>query len=217
METKDSMNNTPFKNECNTEINEKHAASILGKKSRDHGVELENWLHTDINGVINGYNGYSIYSPNAPTTIPFEQEQWLTYNDELMQPDIVVFGNPNNRPVFILESKGTINECWYNCLWHAEKFTEKGIPYIVITKDTKRAFKSGETRYLNFAKNLDIKVFINNHNNYDDGKKAINWEDYNWNDIVKPYMEFPIYISNLIKAHFNIHGSNKFFNFENKI
>jgi hypothetical protein len=34
METKDSMNNTPFKNECNTEINEKQAASILGKKSR---------------------------------------------------------------------------------------------------------------------------------------------------------------------------------------
>ena len=210
------MKDTPFKNECNNTDELKEAASLMAQRSVLHGQELEKWIKRDIKGVIGGFKGYDMYRPDKPTQIPLQQKQYILHNDALLKSDLVVFGNSNTPPVCVIESKGSIRENWYNLMWFAERYMERDIPYVVITKDTKQVFKTGNSDYLKLAKGLNnMKVFINNHDNYDNVKKSLFWEDYEWNDMIRPYYEFHIYLSQLVKTHFNTHGSHKFFNFEN--
>jgi len=209
------MKDTPFKNECNNTDELKEAASLMGHASVIYGQELEKWIKRDIKGVIGGFKGYDMYRPDKPTQIPLQQKQYILHNDALLKSDLVIYGNPNVPPVCVIESKGSIKENWYGLMWFAKRYQNRDIPYVIITKDTKQVFKTGKSDYLKHAQGLNMKVFINNHDNYDNVKKSLFWKDYEWNDMIKPYYEFHIYLSQLVKTHFNTHGSHKFFNFEN--
>ena len=103
----------------------------------------------------------------------------------------------------------------YSIAYFAEKYTERKIPYVLVTKDTHSILKSGESKYLKFLKDLDIKIFINNHSNYDDVSEVVHfWEEYSFNEVVRPYSEFQHYISKLVAKHKSTHSEHQFFNFE---
>jgi len=191
------------------------AASKVGQASKVYGTNLENWLQDDILGIIRGFRGYSLYNPNKTTQIPYQQKKFFDVNGGQITSDAVCICNPEDTPAFVVESKGTINENMYSIAYFAQKYTERKIPYVLVTKDTKSILQSGESKYLKFLQGLDIKIFINNHQNYDDVKEIVHfWEDYNFNEIVKPYSEFQHYISNLVAKHKSAHSNHQFFNFE---
>jgi len=192
-----------------------NAASKVGQASKVHGTNLENWLQDDILGIIRGFRGYSLYNPNKTTQIPHQQKKFFDVNGSQITSDAVCFYKPEDIPAFVVESKGTLNENMYGITYFAEKYTERKIPYVLVTKDTKSILQSGESKYLKFLQGLDIKIFINNHQNYDDVNEIVHfWEDYNFNEIVKPYSEFQYYISNLVAKHKSTYTKHKFFNFE---
>jgi hypothetical protein len=205
---------SPFKDKQNNTEDLRDAASMMGQRSQLHGQELETWLRRDIAGVINGYKGYDMFRPDLPSKIPTEQKSFITRNGALLKSDLVIYGNPLVPPACIIESKGTINENWYSIMWFAERYTNRNIPYVVITKDTKQVLKTGKTDYLKHAENLNMKIFVNTHDNYDNIDNKIFWEDYVWNDMVRPYYEFSTYIATLVKQHFNQNVKHKFFEFE---
>ena len=208
------MNNNIWKEQMG-EPDVMSAASKVGKASRDHGVKLESWLHEDIEGVISGFRGYSLFDPNKKKTIPLGQEKFFDVNGAMITSDVVCFNNPSDRPAFVIESKGTCNDNMYGIWAIARVYTERNIPFVIVTKDTKCIFKTGKSKYLKFLKDLNIKIFINNHNNYDEDKQIVHfWEDYDFNDIVRPYSEFSSYISKLVAGHMKEHKSkNKYFDF----
>ena len=189
------------------------AMSKVGKASRDHGIQLEGWLYDDVLGVIRGFRGYDLYNPNKPNTIPRQQKEYFDYKGGFVTSDAVCFNNPSDRPAFVIESKGTCNENMYGVWAVAQLYTRRDIPYILVTKDRKGTFKTGKSKYLNFLKDLDVKIFINNHNNYDDDKQIVHfWEDYAFNDIVRPYSDFSSYISKLVASHKQDHSvDNQFY------
>ena len=194
------------------------AAAKVGQASRVHGTNLENWLYDDVQGIIRGFRGYTLYNPNITTQIPSKQRQYFDVNGGLVTSDAVCFRRPQDPPAFVIESKGTCNENMYGIWATAQVYTRRNIPYILVTKDTKEVFKTGDSKYLKFLQGLDIKIFINNHQNYDDTKKIVHfWEDYNFNEIVKPYSEFQHYISGLVaKHHKQYKVENKFFSWTKK-
>ena len=192
-----------------------NAASKVGQASKVHGTNLENWLQNDILGIIRGFKGYSLYNPNKTTLIPYQQKKFFDVNGGSITSDAVCFCNPEDIPAFVVESKGTLNENMYGIAYFAQKYTERNIPYVLVTKDTKSILKSGESKYLKFLQGLDIKIFINNHQNYDDVNEIVHfWEDYNFSEMVRPYSEFQHYISNLVAKHKSTHSNHQFFNFE---
>ena len=209
------MNNNPIWKEQMGEAEVMSAASKVGQASKVHGTKLETWLQDDILGIIRGFRGYSLYSPNKTTQIPYQQKKFFDVNGGQITSDAVCFCNPEDTPAFVVESKGTLNENMYSIAYFAEKYTERKIPYVLVTKDTSSILQSGESKYLKFLQGLDIKIFINNHQNYDDANEIIHfWEDYNFNEIVKPYSEFQHYISGLVaKHHKQYKVENKFFSF----
>jgi hypothetical protein len=182
------------------------AASEVGKVSREHGIELETWLIEDVHGVVNGFKGYTAHNMNIDKDIP--GKQYLKINGELLKSDILITNSGQTLPACIVESKGTINENMYGLLYFAKEYKKLGIPFCVVTKDTKGVFKTGKSKYLAFIKDAEnIKLFINNHNNYDDTKEIFNWEDYSWNDYVRPYHEFNTYLFEVITKHYNENNS----------
>ena len=189
------------------------AAAKVGQASKVHGTNLENWLFEDVNGIIRGYRGYSLYNPNKQTQIPSQQKQYFDVNGGLITSDAVCFNRPQDVPAFVIESRGTCNENMYGIWATAQVYTRRNIPYVLVTKDTKEIFKTGDSKYLKFIKDLDIKIFINNHQNYDDVNEIVHfWEDYNFSEMVRPYSEFQHYIASLVAKHQQQHKvENKFF------
>ena len=200
-------------NEFKKDMGVKEASSIAGEASRKHGVGLEKWLIKDINGVVNGFEGYQALDMNLKK---FANNKFLLLNGAPLSSDVMITNSTECPPALIVESKGTINENIYALLYFAKEYARLGIPYCVVTKDTKRVFKTGDTKYLNFMEEAgNIILFINNHDNYDDTKEIFSWTDYCWNDYVKPYHEFNTYIFDVIKKHYEENSKvNKFFDFK---
>jgi len=203
------MDLKPFKNPMGYESQSK----LVGSVSRTHGIELQEWLLNDLSGTLNNYKGYSCHDMDRGD-IP--GKKFFTYCGDTLRSDILITNLSNVPPALVVESKGTINENIYSLLWYGERYKELGIPYIVVTKDTKNIFKSGSTSYLKYIKeNGNIKFFINSHDNYDSSKEVFNWEEYSFNDYVQPYYKINEYLFNAVKEHYEKYSNkNKFFNFE---
>jgi hypothetical protein len=199
-------------NEFKKGMGVKEASSITGGASKKHGEELETWLREDINGVVNGFEGYEAFDMNLKK---FNNNKFINLNGSPLCSDVMITNSTKCRPALIVESKGTINENIYGLLYFAKEYKRLKIPYCVVTKDTKRVFKTGDTKYLNFIKEAgNIILFINNHDNYDDTKKIFSWVDYSWNDYVKPYHKFNTFLFDVIKEHQEKNSEvNKFFDF----
>ena len=196
----------------------KEASSIAGSASRLHGVELETWLREDIFGVINGFNGYDVYNMNIKRSFP--GSNFVKVNGTILTSDVLVTHSADCPPACIIESKGTINENIYSLLYFAKEYKKLGIPFCVVTKDTKGVFKTGDTKYLPLIEECDnLTIYINNHNNYDNTKEIFNWEEYSWNDFIKPYHQFNTDLYEIVKKHYDKNNTaNQFFDFnkENK-
>ena len=165
------------------------------------------WLKEDVHGVVNGFNGYTLHDMNKDKDIP--GKEYLKINGEILTSDILITNSGQTSPACIIESRGTINENMYGLLYFAKEYKKLGIPFCVVTKDTKGVFKTGKSKYLAFIKDAEnIKLFINNHNNYDDTKEIFNWEEYSWNDYVRPYHEFNTYLFDVITKHYKNYTEN---------
>tara|TARA_R100000008_G_scaffold81149_1_gene64145 strand:- start:12 stop:626 length:615 start_codon:yes stop_codon:yes gene_type:complete len=203
------MDLQPFKKPMGFEEQSK----VVGSVSRIHGTELQEWLLHDLSGNLNNYKGYSCHDMDNGD-IP--GKKFFTINGNPLRSDILVTNASDVPPALIIESKGTINENIYGLLWFAERYKELGIPYIVVTKDTKDVFRTGSSSYLKYIEaNGNIKFFINSHDNYDSSKEVFNWEEYSFNEYVQPYFKINEYLFNAVKEHYEKYSNkNKFFNFE---
>jgi len=191
----------------------KEASSIAGSASRLHGVELETWVREDIHGVVNGFNGYESYDMNIKGSFP--GSDFVKVNGTILTSDVLVTHSSECPPACIIESKGTVNENIYSLLYFAKEYKKLGIPFCVVTKDTKGVFKTGKTKYLPLIEECEnLIIYINNHNNYDDTKEVFNWEDYSWNEYIKPYHKFNTDLYQVIMKHYNKNNTiNQFFDF----
>jgi len=198
-------------NKFKQEMGVKEASAIVGSESRLHGVELETWLREDIHGVVNGFNGYDVYDMNIKGSFP--GSNFVKVNGVPLTSDVLVTHSPDCPPACIIESKGTINENIYGLLYFAKEYKKLGIPFCVVTKDTKKAFKTGKSKYLPLIEECDnLTIYINNHNNYDNTKEIFNWEEYSWNDYIKPYHQFNTDLYEIVKKHHD-NTLNRFLDF----
>jgi len=194
----------------------KEASSIVGSESRKHGKKLEDWVRHDINGVINGFGSYHAYNMNKDDCPGLKH---ALYGNQPVQSDILITNGlgSDTKPALIVESRGSVNENIKELLFMSDVFKESGIPFAVVTKDTKRVFRTGNSKYLDWMKeNGNVVVFINNHNNYDDSKMIFQWDEYCWNDMVRPYHEFNTYLFETINKDIEKNKTNKinqFFDF----
>ena len=196
----------------------KEASSIAGSAARLHGVKLEQWVREDIHGVVNGFDGYGAYDMNIKGGFP--GSDFVKLNGVPLTSDVLVTHSSDCPPACIIESKGTVNENIYSLLYFAKEYKKLGIPFCVVTKDTKGVFKTGNTKYLALIEECDnITIYINNHNNYDNTKEIFKWGEYSWNNYIRPYHRFNTDLYEIVMQHYNKNNTvNKFFDFtkENK-
>ena len=194
----------------------KEAASAIGAEVRAGGVALEVTLIKDLKRMLNAYPGWDIIDGKQIKKHPEILKQvGKPKGNETVIPDIdTVLINPIGKVVLVISSKGSIqDDKVYSSIYHHNYFKEKGIGFWVVTKDTKSTFKTGDTKYFAFIPPT-MKIFINNEDTYNEAVNH-NFEDWNFNHVVRPYFEIFVHFTEIINNYNN--SKNKlFFTFEQK-
>lgn len=162
----------------------------------ERGMELELCTVDRLAGLVDGFKGFEIYwgkkHPNNAKVGYFDKngngipskakEQLLIYG---VFPDVdILILNQVGSVVCVVSSKGSLSDSnVYSSVWHSEHWD---FPMFIVTKDEKKIFKSGRSKYIPLLKEADAKVFISNHQDYDKPTESGKWEDYEWNETVHP-------------------------------
>ena len=209
-------------NGCNKDVRD--AISEQAKLIQLKGLELQAWVEKDLFGVVAGFPNYEFYDEKTlgrggnkiKSSVLYER---LLQNGSWPDIDSVIIHSETMEPIMVVSSKASLNDDhMYSTILHGLWFQEKNIKFIVITKDTKGIFKTGETKYLKHVKKHDFVIYVNNHNNYDDPKQVHNWGEYSFCDNIKPYFQCSNDIFNIITCHTkdNGHKLHKYFDFTKK-
>jgi hypothetical protein len=193
----------------------REAASAIGAAVRLGGVELQEIIIKDCNRILNAYPGWNIVNGKQIVKYPNILNQvGELHKDKLVIPDIdAILVNPKGKVVLVISSKGSLqDDKLYSSIFHYNYFKEKGIEFWVVTKDTKRTFESGESKYFAFIP-PNMKIFINNEDTYNDLINH-NFEKWNFNDIVRPYPEIFNHFMRIITNHKDS-SNTTFFDFNN--
>ena len=194
----------------------REAASGIGAAIRAGGVELEAILIKDCKRILNAYPGWEVIDGKQIKKHPNILKQLGTpLGNKIVIPDIdSVLINPIGKVVLVISSKGSIqDDKIYSSIFHHNYFKERGIEFWVVTKDTKSTFKNGNTKYFAFIPPT-MKIFINNEDTYNDVINH-NFEEWNFNDVVRPYLEIFNHFIKIINNH-NKSLNECFFNFQEK-
>ena len=202
--------------------NVKNAISEQAKLIQLKGLELQAWVEKDLFGVVAGFPNYEFYDEKTlgrggnkiKSSVLYER---LLQNGSWPDIDSVIIHSETMEPIMVVSSKASLNDDhMYSTILHGLWFQEKNIKFIVITKDTKGIFKTGETKYLNHIRKHNFVIYVNNHNNYDNPSQVHNWEEYSFCDNIKPYFQCSNDIFNTIKQYDkdNGHKSHKYFDFK---
>ena len=89
-------------NQFKKDMGVKEASSIAGEASRKHGVGLEKWLIKDINGVVNGFEGYQALDMNLKK---FANNKFLLLNGAPLSSDVMIT-NSTERPPWLDQQSG---------------------------------------------------------------------------------------------------------------
>lgn len=180
----------------------REAASGLGAVMRKGGVQLQEILINDCRRILNAYPGWDVIDGKQINKHPKILEQLgEPYKNKIVIPDIdSILVNPTGKVVLVISSKGSIqDDKIYSSIFHHDYFAKKGIEFWVVTKDTKRTFESGESKYFAFIPQT-LKIFINNEDTYNDAVNH-NFEKWNFNEVVRPYPEIFNHFMKIINNH----------------
>ena len=193
----------------------REAASGIGAAVRSGGVHLQEIIINDCNRILNAYPGWNVIDGKQITKHPTVLQQLgQLYKNKIVIPDIdSVLVNPAGKVVLVISSKGSIqDDKIYSSIFHHDYFMKRGIEFWVVTKDTKKTFFSGGSKYFAFIPQT-MKIFINNEDTYNDSINH-NFEKWNFNNIVRPYPEIFNHFMEIITNH-NDSSNNGFFDFKN--
>jgi len=211
--------------EPNGYINNKNIdTEVMSKIMRaqiKRGLELELCIVDRLIGLIDGFEGFQLYwgkKHKINNRIGYFDKNGKglpkkTYKQLLIEgifPDVdIVIINQSYDVVFVVSSKGALSDVGVYATYAHGK--EWNFPLFVVTKDEKRIFASGKTKYIPLLRAAGVKVYISNHKDYGNPTESGKWEKYEWCDVVNPEHVLHTDIHNKI---LEMKSENKYFNWE---
>ena len=200
------------------------ALARINSNQRLRGIELERKIVGRLQGLVDGFDGHKLWWGNKDTDNPnigyFSNVGKGLPPETLSElliggifPDIdILIANQTNEVVCVISSKGSL--CDSNAYASALHAQNLNCPFYVVTKDEPGVYKSGKSKYITLYRNLGLKVFISNHDDYTNDKgltESGKWEGYHWNDVVQPEHRLHDEIFNEIQKK---NSEHRFFDFE---
>ena len=186
---------------------EKEVSKKIGGIVREGGLKFQTSIMEDIKGVVYGYSdlGYTVLSETEIGKSGHKIKNEPYYESLLTHSvwgdiDIFIINNKVQKVVAVISSKATIcDDHFYASMFFAESFKNKGIPFYIITKDTKSILKSGKSKYIKMLHSLGwASVYVNNNDNYSDMEKH-SWTEYAFDKYIQPYYNFTKDINDIIE------------------
>jgi hypothetical protein len=204
----------------NENINNEVMSEIY-KAQIKRGLELELCIVDRLVGLVDGFEGFQLYWGKKHETnnrigyfdkngkgLPKKTFKQLLIEGIFPDVDTVII-NQSNDVVCVVSSKGSLSDSnVYATYAHGKEWD---FPLFVVTKDEKRIFASGKTKYIPLFRAAGVKVYISNHKDYDKPTESGKWENYEWCDVVSPEHILHTDIHNRI---LETKSENNFFNYE---
>ena len=163
--------------------NENIDTEVMSKIMRaqiKRGLELELCIVDRLIGLIDGFAGFQLYWGKKHKTnnrigyfdkngkgLPKKTYKQLLIEGIFPDVDIVII-DQSYDVVFVVSSKGALSDVGVYATYAHGK--EWNFPLFVVTKDEKRIFATGKTKYIALLRAAGVKVYISNHKDYDKPK-----------------------------------------------